>query len=72
MGLESAGWTTPPMSLDLTDVNLPRRCECGAWLPLSNKWEVEEDDEGLVVFVKCGKCGVLVSRVLTTRGNSRF
>ena len=67
MRLEPSSWTTPPMALDLTDANLPRHCECGAFLPHANKWEVEDTCKGLVAFTRCAKCVALVSRVVARR-----
>lgn len=57
--------TTP----DLTDVDLPRHCTCGAWLP--REWGTEEDDGELVAYVECRKCGALMRKVLCSAPRRR-
>lgn len=54
--------TTP----DLTDVNLPRHCTCGAWLP--REWGTEEDDGELVAYVECKRCHAMSTKVIAKRG----
>jgi len=57
---EPASFIHPPVSYDLTDIDLPRHCDrCGGWLPLSNKWEVEQDEGKLVTYYQCVKCGTM-------------
>lgn len=52
----------PAPGVDLTDVDLPTHCECGAFLPHASKWEVEvvppiyDEGEELVAYVACTKC----------------
>jgi hypothetical protein len=64
----SNGWV-PPTVPDLTDANLPRRCElCKGWLPLANKWSTEEDEDLLVAYFQCVKCQHVNTVTLATRG----
>ena len=64
---QPASFTDPGIPVDLTDVDLPTHCECGAFLPHANRWEVEDDDDELWAYVKCRSCGQLTSKLLSIR-----
>ena len=61
---QPASFTDPGIPVDLTDVDLPTHCECGAFLPHASRWEVETmppiykgESEELWAYWMCVKCG---------------